>query len=102
MKTSGLHLRIAGALGKCALILLCSCGCASNFLYYPDRLVYQTPASHGLKYEDVLFRSRDGTLLNGWFVPAIGEPVGTVIHFHGNAQNMTAHFSYVDWLPAER
>jgi fermentation-respiration switch protein FrsA (DUF1100 family) len=24
-----------------------------------------------------------------------------VIHFHGNAQNMSAHFGFVSWLPAE-
>ena len=23
-----------------------------------------------------------------------------MIHFHGNAQNLSAHFSYIDWLPA--
>ena len=23
-----------------------------------------------------------------------------MIHFHGNAQNMTAHFGFVSWLPA--
>jgi len=24
-----------------------------------------------------------------------------VIHFHGNAQNMSAHFGFVSWLPAQ-
>lgn len=76
-------------------------GCAGRFFYYPDHRVYQTPAQHGLPYEEVSFTSRDGTSLSGWFVPAPESPIGTVIHFHSNAQNMTAHFSYVDWLPAE-
>lgn len=78
-----------------------SSGCASRYLYYPDSRVYQTPAQRGLRYEEVAFASADGTPLTGWFVPAAGEAIGTVIHFHGNAQNMTAHFSYVDWLPAQ-
>ena len=82
------------------LVLLCA-GCANGLFYYPDRVQYQTPAEHGLEYEKVTFRSRDDTRLTGWFVPAVGKPIGTVIHFHGNAQNMTAHFGFVQWLPAE-
>ena len=82
-------------------IALAGTGCAGRFFYYPDHRVYQTPDQSGLRYEEVSFTSRDGTPLTGWFVPAVKKPIGTVIHFHGNAQNMTAHFSYVDWLPAE-
>jgi fermentation-respiration switch protein FrsA (DUF1100 family) len=82
-------------------MLTLSSGCASRFLYYPDHRVYQTPQQKGLRFEEVTFASGDGTPLSGWFVPARGKAIGTVIHFHGNAQNMTAHFSYVDWLPAE-
>ena len=81
-------------------VAICN-GCAGKYFYYPTRNVYQTPVEYRLKYEDVTFKSKDGTSLNGWFLPAIGKPIGTVIHFHGNAQNMTAHFSFVDWIPAE-
>ena len=75
-------------------------GCVGRMFYYPDHREYDTPANHGLKYEEVSFASKDGTRLSGWFIPAIGPARGTVIHFHGNAQNMTAHFGFVDWLPA--
>ena len=84
-------------------LLLCaalSAGCASKMLYYPTRTVYSKPPSKGAGYEEVTFKSKDGTALNGWFVPAKGKAKGTVIHFHGNAQNLTAHFSFVSWLPA--
>lgn len=72
----------------------------SRLFYYPDHVSYGTPADLGLTYEEVTFPSRDGTRLTGWFVPAVGPAHGTVIHFHGNAQNMSAHFGFVDWLPA--
>lgn len=85
--------------GLCA-ILLCS-GCVSGYFYYPDSRVYQTPAAFKLPYKEVEFKSRDGTLLKGWWVPAVGKALGTVIRFHGNAQNMSSHFSYVSWLPRE-
>lgn len=82
-----------------ALTLLCRWRVGGMF-YYPDRTIYDTPDRHGLKYEEVSFPSRDGTRLSGWFIPAVGKPRGTVIHFHGNAQNMTAHFGFVSWLPS--
>lgn len=76
-------------------------GCAGRLFYFPDRNVYRLPSQAGLDYEEVRFTARDGTRLHGWFIPAEGEAIGTVVHFHGNAQNMTAHFSFVAWLPAE-
>ena len=82
-------------------MLALTSGCASRFLYYPDHRIYQTPQQQGLRFDEVRFTSTDGTPLTGWFVPSQGKAKGTVIHFHGNAQNMTAHFSFVDWLPAE-
>lgn len=84
-----------------ALFTLTCQGCVSSLFYQPDRKLYDTPDRHGLKYEEVFFRSKDGTPLGGWFLPAVGKPKGTVIHFHGNAQNMSAHFGFVSWLPAE-
>jgi fermentation-respiration switch protein FrsA (DUF1100 family) len=81
---------------SCALLFT---GCVDRLFYYPTDRVYDTPASCGFSYDEVVFASGDGTRLAGWFIPAVGEAVGTVVHFHGNAQNMTSHFSYVSWLP---
>jgi fermentation-respiration switch protein FrsA (DUF1100 family) len=71
-----------------------------SLFYAPDSRAYSNPSQDGYAYEDVQFSSADGTKLSGWFIPAQGEALGTVIHFHGNSQNMTAHYSYVSWLPA--
>lgn len=71
-----------------------------NLFYHPDDTVYATPKNDGYTYEEVEFFSKDATPLSGWFVPAKGKAMGTVIHFHGNAQNMSAHYSFVAWLPA--
>ena len=67
--------------------------------YYPNDKVYHRPETFGLDYEDVRFPTRDGLTLAGWFMPAEGEPRGTVIHFHGNAGNITGHLPLVWWLP---
>lgn len=80
------------------LIVLFITGCANGLFYYPDDRLYQTPT---IPYEKVTFESLDGTRLSGWFVPATeANPAGTVIHFHGNAANISNHYGFVDWLPA--
>ena len=88
------------------LLPLALCGCLESAFYYPDRVVYDTPARAGLRFEEVRFTSKDGTALSGWFIPAKGysnpkDAKGTVIHFHGNAQNMSAHWAFVAWLPPQ-
>ena len=67
--------------------------------YYPNTEVYGQPEDFGLTHEDVSFQTSDGLTLHGWFLPAVGEPHGTVVHFHGNAANITAHIGLIEWLP---
>lgn len=76
-----------------------------SFFFFPDRVKYGSPADHGLGFENVYFYSADKTRLNGWFIAAESksevEIKGTVIHMHGNAQNMTAHWMFASWLPSQ-
>lgn len=83
------------------LIILTMNGCADKYFYYPDHVVYQTPRQYDLLYENINFYSKDNIKLNGWFISATGKPIGTIIHFHGNIKNITAHLKYVSWLPRE-
>lgn len=83
------------------LALAAGCGTVDKSFYYPNSRVYATPDKDDLDYEDVTFLSRDGTSLTGWFIPATYESRGTVIHFHGNAQNMTSHYRAVSWIADE-
>ncbi|MBS1169559.1 MAG: alpha/beta hydrolase [Burkholderiaceae bacterium] len=76
-----------------------------HFFHFPDREDYDTPHRVGLSCEQVYFDSADGTRLSGWFIPAQGvasprEAKGTVIHLHGNAQNMTAHWNFAGFVPS--
>lgn len=76
-----------------------ACGCANRLFYHPDSRIYRTPDRDGYSYEDVVFESEDGVKLHGWFIQAVGHAEGTVIHFHGNAQNLSAHYAFVSWFP---
>lgn len=75
-------------------------GCANRLFYYPDRVDYEARLATPVPHEDVWIESTDGVRLHGWFLKAHGEPRATVVYLHGNAQNLTAHAGYVDWLPA--
>ncbi|MBY0314313.1 MAG: alpha/beta hydrolase [Bdellovibrionales bacterium] len=47
-----------------------------------------------LQPEEVYFKSADGTRLHGWYFPPLDkkEPTAVIVHFHGNAENLTTHF----------
>ena len=76
-------------------------GCTALY-FQPTEKEYARPEEFRLKYEPVRFSSLDGTKLTGLFLYASTAPVlGTVIQFHGNAENMTSHFLYSAWLTAK-
>lgn len=86
--------------GLAALLLpLWLAGCANGLFYYPDRKDYEAQVGYRIAHEDVWIRSSDNLRLHGWFLKAEGEARGTVVFLHGNAQNLTSHVLYVDWLP---
>ena len=73
---------------------------AINFFYYPDDKIY---GPEPWSAESVEFTAKDGTHLQGWFIPSSTGPadnaIATIIHAHGNAGNMSAHWPLVSWLP---
>ena len=79
--------------------------CAQKLFYYPDAIEHgHGPAHYQQPYQDLVFNSHDGTKLHGWFVPSRlhANPKlakGTVVHYHGNAQNISSHYALVSWLP---
>lgn len=68
--------------------------------FYPDRTVYSWPAQFGLAVQDVWIPGPEpGPGLHGWWLPAPGQALGTVLHLHGNAGNISTHLPLVAWLP---
>jgi fermentation-respiration switch protein FrsA (DUF1100 family) len=62
-----------------------------RMLYYPEREISETPAAVGLDFSDVELATDDGVRLHAWHVRAMAgrAPRGLVIHFHGNAGNVS-------------
>lgn len=81
------------------LVLLPGLAGCSNLFFFPWRGHVQTPERLGLPYEDVYFSAADGTRLHGWFLPAPGRALGTILFLHGNAENVSTHIMSVRWLP---
>ena len=82
------------------LFILCTNSCTHLF-FYPQKTLIRTPSNIGLKYENIQFKTSDGEIIHGWQLPAIGKRWVTLIHFHGNAENISTHLASVYWLPSE-
>lgn len=82
------------------IALLLTTGCNSVF-YQPDRNRYLTPDRLGTPWEDFTIDGADGKRLAATHFKPAGNaaPKGMVVHFHGNAQNMTSHVGFTYWLP---
>lgn len=79
------------------IVLLLLTAACSHLFYQPSRQWYFDPAQQKLAFEDVWFSSKDGTKLHGWVFPAQGKVKGTIVHFHGNAENISSHFLNLVW-----
>jgi fermentation-respiration switch protein FrsA (DUF1100 family) len=78
-----------------SLVLLQGC---NHLFYFPDRVEYITPEKVELKYEDYYFNVGEEKL-HMWKIPAASsESLGKVLHFHGNAQNISTHFLFSAWM----
>lgn len=84
---------------SCALLTV-SC---NSLFYHPDALQYTLPEQLSEKFDD--FRipvGNQGESLHAWHLhTSIKNKKGLIVHFHGNAQNMTAHVQFVWWLLQE-
>lgn len=57
-----------------------------RMIYFPLQAV--PPAENvGLRIEEVSYTTEDGLTLEAWLAPAVGDPLGAVLVFNGNAGN---------------
>ena len=85
----------------CLFLLTLSLEGCNRLFYHPTPDILITPQRLNYAYEEVAFKSLDGTALHGWFIPGRGSIRGTVILYHGNAENISNHYGAVYWLPDE-
>lgn len=83
------------------LLVLFTCltltACNSVF-YYPSKDQYFDPRQAGLNCLDVWIENPGEPKLHAWYLPAKNE-IATILHLHGNAENISTHLGSVYWLP---
>lgn len=73
-------------------------GAGNRLFYFPTQEGPHTPDEFGYKYEEVNFKSEDGTKLHGWFIQNHGDGrKGTVVYSHGNAGAIGYHLGFITW-----
>lgn len=75
--------------------LLCA-GCTSLF-YYPTNEVYFDKSSFTVPLDDAFFTDTAGNKIHYWYFHS-QKPQGKILFFHGNAQNLSAHFALLAWV----
>ncbi|NRA41696.1 MAG: alpha/beta fold hydrolase [Pseudomonadales bacterium] len=75
-------------------------GC-TNLFFLPQQAWLQTPADLGYDYENIMLPMSDGLALNLWYLPSRNvdqDSRGSILFFHGNAQNISTHINAVFWF----
>ncbi len=72
----------------------------SGLFFYPSREMQESPAVKLFPHKDIEFPAADGVALHGWYFPAENAK-GSILVFHGNAQNLSTHVNSVLWLVRE-
>ncbi|NUN05396.1 MAG: alpha/beta hydrolase [Bdellovibrio sp.] len=86
--------------GCVALAVLAGC---QSFFYFPLKEKLFDPARIKMQAEEVFLKTVSGNTIHGWYFPATtkGPSKGTLLFFHGNAENLTSHFLMFHWLPGQ-
>jgi len=67
--------------------------------FHPSRDHYENPALDNSAPEDIWCDSTGGVRLHGLRIrSAVSPPRGTIVYFHGNAENVRTHINGVLWL----
>lgn len=71
-------------------------GC-SSLLYYPSQIEYTQIKDLPYDIEELTFPDQKGNQLHAWYFHA-KNPKAKILFFHGNAQNLSAHFAMLAWM----
>lgn len=78
-----------------ALGFLVVMSCDSLF-YYPNKKIYREEKDIAQAHEERFIKSQSGNNLHLWYFTA-ENPKALIIHFHGNARNISAHYKAFAW-----
>ena len=82
------------------ILIIASSSCSTSaFFYAPYKDLKYQPDTSRYFVEEINFLSTNGKNLNGWFFkPKNKKIIGTILHFHGNAGNISYQYQFSDSL----
>ena len=83
-----------------SLVILCLQAC-NHLYYFPDSELYRNRESYPFPVRDLSIPRVNQGPIHAWLMNDTESSKGLILHFHGNAQNLTAHAGFSDWLAAE-
>jgi pimeloyl-ACP methyl ester carboxylesterase len=87
-----------GIIFKLSFLAMLLSGCTS-VIYQPDNALYALPSQFKIEHDEITVKSHDGLNLAAWKLHSKKRPAkNLVLFFHGNAQNMTSHFTSLAWI----
>jgi uncharacterized protein len=80
------------------MIFLTGCG---GLFYHPTSYLYSDPHTKNLTFTNEYISTSDNHKVHSWFfnTPVENKEKSLVLFFHGNAQNLSAHYLNFEWLP---
>ncbi len=78
------------------LLLLSSC---SHLFYHPAKGIYLAPEKLGINYSNLTITTSDNIKLHAWHLKSKAKKKkGLIVHFHGNAENISTHYLHLTWI----
>ncbi|MFZ4404922.1 MAG: alpha/beta hydrolase [Pseudobdellovibrionaceae bacterium] len=71
-----------------------------SFFYYPSQGIYFDPVKYFAQQpEDIYITTEQNIILHGWYFKTnIKAPKGSILFFHGNAENLSSHYAMLIWI----
>jgi hypothetical protein len=80
-------------------VLLSGCG---HLFFYPTQVQHYDPKEFHLEPKDIWFKTEKNDDIHAWYFESAKKPaLGTILFFHGNAENLSSHFANLAWIPDE-
>ncbi|MDB5036822.1 MAG: alpha/beta hydrolase fold containing protein [Bacteriovoracaceae bacterium] len=89
-------LKILGTISFAILL-----GGCSSLLYHQSQGVFFPPAQFHLKPDEVTFMTSNQKKLHGWYFHSPKKTKALIVFFHGNAENLTSHYTNLRWALPE-
>ena len=71
----------------------------SSLFYHPSSQIFSDPKEYKFNKDEFVLHTSDREQIQGWVISTCQKNCkGTILQFHGNAENMTSHYRSLIWF----